>query len=224
VIVAVVPAKDLADAKARLSPSLTPPDRRALFSAMLEDVLVALRSSPSIDQVLVVTHEPEFIRLAKRHGAEVCLEPANAGHTEAVRLAVSHLRSSGRSEAMLTIPGDVPLVTEAEIEAVVAASLPAPSVVLVPSRNGLGTNAALLRPPDAMRLRFGEPSFPNHVKCAKTLGLATRILELPGLGLDVDTRHDLDLLCSRECGPSTRRLLQQLSGRGVLESSGIHAH
>ena len=91
----------------------------------------------------------------------------------------------------LTLPGDVPCVTAQEIATLCAALPEAPGVVFVPSRSGRGTNAALLAPPDAIPLTFGEPSFANHLKTARAAGLAPRVLELPGIGLDVDAPDDL---------------------------------
>ena len=222
-IVAVIPAKDLPDAKMRLSPLLAPSDRRSLFCAMLEDVLTAVCTTSSIARVLVVTREPDLMRLARRFDAEVCREPTNRGHTQAVQFAIEELRARS-PDAVLTIPGDVPLVTKEEIEAIVAASPRAPSVVLVPSRNGQGTNGVLLRPPDAMRLRFGEPSFVEHVQSAERHGLAKRVLDLPGLALDIDTSADLAKLRTQQGGASTRRLLDALAERGVFEKVSHHAN
>jgi 2-phospho-L-lactate guanylyltransferase len=107
----------------------------------------------------------------------------------------------------LTIPGDVPCVTAAEVDSLLAALQPG-GVVFVPSRSGLGTNAALLAPPGAMTLTFGEPSFANHLAAARAAGLVPRVLELPGIGLDVDAPDDLPVLLER--GPHTRsaRLLR----------------
>ena len=86
-----------------------------------------------------------------------------------------------------------------------------PGAVFVPSLCGFGTNAALLAPPDAILLTFGEPSFENHLNTARAAGLTPRVLELPGIGLDVDATDDLPELLRR--GPATRsaRLLRGFS-------------
>jgi 2-phospho-L-lactate guanylyltransferase len=102
----------------------------------------------------------------------------------------------------LTLPGDVPCVTAREIATLCDTLAEVPGAVFVPSRSGLGTNAALLTPPAAMRLTFGEPSFENHLKAARAAGLMPRVLELPGIGLDVDAPDDLPVLL--EQGPATR--------------------
>lgn len=201
-----VPVKDLVNAKQRLVPALSPRERRELVHAMLEDVLeAAVAALPGA--VLVVTTDTEVQALARAAGAEPLVEPANRGHTAAVAFA-QHEATARGALRFLTVPGDVPCVTAPEIVTLCRALGEAPGVVFVPSRSGRGTNAALLAPPDAMPLTFGEPSFDNHLRTARAAGLAPRVLELPGIGLDVDAPDDLPILLER--GPTTRsaRLLR----------------
>lgn len=218
----VVPAKDLQTAKGRLSLLLSPQDRRSLYLAMFGDVLGAVRAASGIDCLVVVTRDPDLIGLSRDFAAEVCLEPENLGHTQAVRTGVEHALRRG-ARAMMTIPGDVPSVTSEEIEAMLAGLPPGRSALFVPSRSGLGTNGVLLRPPDSMPLRFGEPSFEGHLMTADKFGICPRILNLPGLSLDVDTPEDLAELLTRKTGERTRRLLDALVCRGVFEAQSSHA-
>jgi 2-phospho-L-lactate guanylyltransferase len=211
-LVAAVPVKDLVGAKQRLSACLSPAERQALAGAMLEDVLEALARSP-VDETWVVTGDPAAGTLATRHGARCLHEAVNRGHTQAVALA--QRQAVARAAAVfLTIPGDVPAATPAEVAALVAALPAGPGAALVPSRSGLGTNAALLRPPDAMPLRFGEPSFDDHVEAARTRDLGPVVLTLPGLGLDIDDPADLLELLGR--APTTR-------SAALLETWGVRA-
>jgi 2-phospho-L-lactate guanylyltransferase len=201
-----VPVKDLVNAKQRLIPALSPPERRELARAMLEDVLdAAVAALPGA--VLVVTTDPDVEAVALAAGALCLAEPANRGHTAAVAFAQREAVARGAAR-FLTLPGDVPCVTAPEIITLCAALVETPGVVFVPSRSGRGTNAALLTPPDTMPLTFGEPSFENHLKTARAAGLTPRVLDLPGIGLDVDAPEDLLLLLER--GPATRsaRLLR----------------
>jgi 2-phospho-L-lactate guanylyltransferase len=174
---------------------------------MLEDVLDAAAAALP-GAVLVVTTDPEVQAVARARGVECLTESANRGHTAAVAFAQREAVTRGAAR-FLTIPGDVPCVTAQEILALCGALEEAPGVVFVPSRSGLGTNAALLAPPDAILLTFGEPSFENHLKTARAAGLTPQVLELPGIGLDVDAPDDLPVLLER--GPSTRsaRLLRR---------------
>lgn len=205
-LILAVPVKDLATAKQRLVPALSPSERRDLARAMLEDVLeAAVAAVPGA--VLVVTTDPEVEAVSRAAGARCLTEAANRGHTAAVAFAQRDAVSRGAAR-FLTLPGDVPCVTVGEIRTLCAALADGPGAVFVPSRSGRGTNAALLAPPDVIRLTFGEPSFDNHLKTARAAGLAPGVLELPGIGLDVDAPDDLPVLLER--GPATRsaRLLR----------------
>jgi 2-phospho-L-lactate guanylyltransferase len=198
--VIAVPVKDLVNAKQRLIPFLSPSERGELARAMLEDVLDALARA-QVGLVLVVTRDPAVEALARHHGADTLSEETNRGHTEAVAYAQRTALARG-ARRFLTIPGDVPCVTPGELAALADAPLETPGAVFVPSLSGFGTNAVLLAPPDSMTLKFGEPSFDNHLVAARAAGLRPLVRRLPGLGLDIDAPEDLALLLDR--GPSTQ--------------------
>ena len=98
----------------------------------------------------------------------------------------SRSAGSGARRVLLTVPGDLPCLTADEVRRILEACGPAPAAVFVPSRSGLGTNAACLAPPDAVPLRFGEPSFADHLAAARARGIEPVVLPLPGAGLDID--------------------------------------
>jgi 2-phospho-L-lactate/phosphoenolpyruvate guanylyltransferase len=197
---AAVPVKDLVNAKQRLISILGSAERRALAEAMLEDVLEALGAALP-GSVFVVTADAEVMDVARRHGASCLVERANQGHTEAVAFAQKQACAAG-ADRFLTIPSDVPCVTTEEVKRVLEVLGHECGAAFVPSVSGLGTNAALLVPPDIMPLKFGEPSFDNHLEAARQRALSPVVLSLPGLGLDIDATEDLALLLER--GPSTR--------------------
>jgi len=187
---AVVPVKERASAKERLSPMLRPETRHALALAMLEDVLAALTATPGVAGLLVVTVDPEAGRLAATYGARLIEVGARDGHTGAVTAAARLLAAEQRS-GMLTLPGDIPLVTRSEIARLLAAHLPAPSFTIVPSHDERGSNAIACSPPDAVPLRFGENSFYPHLQAAEMAGIRPNVVHLPGIALDIDNPEDL---------------------------------
>jgi 2-phospho-L-lactate guanylyltransferase len=182
---AVVPVKEFAGAKQRLSPVLSAADRARLYADMLDRVLDALAAARGIDGILVVTNE---VRL-KRRDIRVLADLERAGQSAAVAQGARLLAAEGR-RAMLTVPGDLPLATAGEIEQVVFGH---ERFTIVPSHNGKGTNALAVSPPDLVRFRFGDASFAPHCAAARALGIEPRILRLTGLGLDIDTPDDLAL-------------------------------
>jgi 2-phospho-L-lactate guanylyltransferase len=187
---AVVPVKDTAVAKERLAPVLAPHLRQALALAMLEDVLAALAEVPDLDGRLLVTTDPAALVLAALYDCACMAEGADEGHTGAVTAAAQRLARDGRG-SMLTLPGDIPLVTAAEIGHFIAAHRPAPSFTIAPSHDERGSNAILMSPPDAVTLRFGENSFFPHLAAAEERGIAPTVLHLPGIALDIDNPADL---------------------------------
>src|SRR5437667_7776635 len=116
---AVVPVKELDRAKQCLAPLLLPNLRQALMLSMLEDVLAALCMTAELSGLAVVTLDPAARRLAALHGARIIETGARDGHTGAVAAAARLLAAEGRP-GMLTVPGDIPLVTAAEIDQLVA--------------------------------------------------------------------------------------------------------
>jgi 2-phospho-L-lactate guanylyltransferase len=121
-----------------------------------------------------VTTDPEALRLAARYDCACMAEGAEDGHTGAVTAAAQRLAREGRG-GMLTLPGDIPLVTAVEIGRVITAHRPAPSFTIVPSHDERGSNAILMSPPDAVKLRFGEDSFFPHLAAAEAHGIAPTV-------------------------------------------------
>jgi 2-phospho-L-lactate guanylyltransferase len=209
----VVPVKDLATAKQRLAPVLEQAERTALYRAMLLDVLDALAGAEALAGILVVTRDPDARREAQRRGAQVLEEPSNRGHTQAAVLGVRHLAARGVT-GMLQVPGDLPLLSSSDVDALAALHGDAPAVTIAPSRDRRGSNAVACSPADLLTLRFGDDSFHPHLERARALGLEPRVVEREGIALDVDTPEDLSALLA--CDARVRAL-------EYLRESGIAA-
>ena len=205
---AVVPVKERDRAKERLAPLLPPEMRQALVLAMLEDVLTALTSAAGLAGLLVVTVDADARRVALGYGARLVEDGARDGHTGAVTAAARLLGAEGRA-GMLTVPGDIPLVTAGEISEIIAAHRPAPSFTIVPSHDEGGSNAIVLSPPDAVPLRFGPDSYFPHLRAAEVRGIRPTVLRLPGIALDIDNPEDLAAFALQPSTTRTRALLAE---------------
>ena len=211
--VAVLPVKRFADAKQRLSTGLAPGTRRALAEAMLTDVLVALRRTEGLDEVVVVTAEPVAEALALGYGARVVSDTREAGQSPAAQLGLDAVEGA---DVVLLVPGDCPALDPTQLTALLQSVEPAPSVVLVPDRHGTGTNGLLLHPPSAIEPSFGPGSRDRHTALAEEAGASLRVEEMPSLVLDVDTPDDLAAMRdalerSRGGAAHTRGLLRRLA-------------
>ena len=187
---AIIPVKETHGAKQRLAPVLSAPLRQKLALAMLEDVLDAVTAVKGLGGVILVTIDPQAIVLARSYGAQTIAEGAHDGHTGAVIAGARHLIAHGRN-TMLTVPGDLPLVTAAEIEQLIAAHGLGRAFTIAPAHDDLGSNAILMSPPDAVPLRFGEDSFFPHLAAARASGIEPCVMRLPGVAFDIDNPQDL---------------------------------
>jgi 2-phospho-L-lactate guanylyltransferase len=187
---AAVPVKQFTGAKTRTGAVLTPPQREKLAATMVEDVLSALAGATRLAGILVNTIDPIAAALAERYGARVVTDGALDGHTGAVNGMARILAAEGKG-ALLTVPGDIPRVTSAEIDAVVGSALAGPSFTIVPAHDELGSNAILCAPPFAVPFRFGDDSYFPHLIAARRAGIEPVIVRLPGIGLDMDHAADL---------------------------------
>ena len=163
----------------------------------------------------MVTADPHAARLARAEGAGTVADHVPPrGMNAAVRLGTRALAEAG-AEAALILMADLPLARPADLEAVLAAAPPGPGVTLVPSRDGTGTNALLVRPPAALAPRLGPGSLARHRAGAARRGLRAATLERPALGLDVDTPGGPGRLPGRR--PARR------DPRGVRRSGPVRA-
>ncbi|HKQ33442.1 MAG TPA: 2-phospho-L-lactate guanylyltransferase [Thermodesulfobacteriota bacterium] len=209
---AIVPVKDLSKAKERLS-SLLPQDvRTELACAMLEDVLSALKGATRIDRSFIVTMDRKAIRIAGEIGIEVIEETEQKGESDSVDRASLACKEMG-ADSVLVIPGDAPLIRPEDIDFVAGKVSSSPSVILVPARDKMGTNAILRTPPDAIPSRFGHDSFRKHIEEAGKKGISIEYYENERVGLDIDHPDDLKLFASKESDTRTYRLLV---GKNIL--------
>jgi 2-phospho-L-lactate guanylyltransferase len=212
-VLAIVPVKALGEAKSRLSGALDPGDRQRLMLAMLADVLMNLRRCKAVERVDVVTDDRDARHRAQAEGAEVVPDGGAASHSEAALRGIA--AAAHPHDRVLLAPGDCPLVTVEDLDALLGE--PRPSVVVVPDRHGTGTNALLLDPPDAIEPSFGEGSLQRHLELASAVGVTAESRVVPSLALDIDTADDLATLRARFASlrggaPATRGVLAELPG------------
>jgi len=192
-VAALIPVKGFSNAKQRLGGLLSRAGREVLAEAMFRDVLRQVVSARGLAATFVVTGDKDVAAIASTAGAEVLREPSEQGETSAVDFARARLKNDGW-EAVLIIPGDMPLVRSADIEMVLAqapADARAPFALLIPSHDRLGTNGLLLAPPDLIQLRFGYNSFSFHMNQLTTNRLPARFCENERMALDIDEPKDL---------------------------------
>ena len=213
---ALIPVKGFGNAKQRLSPLLDRAERETLAETMFRDVLRQVLGARGLAETVVVTGNDEVCTIASSLGARVIRQQDEKGETEAVNFARRELTAMGR-EAVLIIPGDMPLVRSSDIEQLlgeVPEGARPPFALLVPSHDRMGTNALLLAPPNVIRLRFGYDSFSYHMNQVRAQGLPIRFIENERIGLDIDEPRDLERflaydVAEGEAGRAARRMIAE---------------
>jgi 2-phospho-L-lactate guanylyltransferase len=203
---AVLPIKEMEFAKQRLAQLFSQDFRRKLALTMFEEVMRAVAGVSELSGIAVVTLDPAAADIAVRFGAQIWTDGARDGHTGAVTAAARRLAVGGAG--LLTLPGDIPLVSSADIRRVLRAHRSGRAFTIVPARDEQGSNTILCSPADAVPLRFGANSFFPHLDAARQCGLEPTILDLPAIALDIDEPSDVAEFMKVPSTSATRRCLE----------------
>jgi 2-phospho-L-lactate guanylyltransferase len=180
-IVAVIPIKGLPVGKSRLSPYLPAHERKVLVMKLAGRTVAAVRESGMVETVAVVTPDPATAAVL---GTEFL---PDAGDLNSSLQSAAVWAGERGAAGLLILPCDLPLVTTADVQAVVSEGA---GVTIAPTHDG-GTGALCLSPPQSIPPRFGEGSFARHVLSARERGVPVHEVHRPGLRYDLDTVEDL---------------------------------
>jgi 2-phospho-L-lactate/phosphoenolpyruvate guanylyltransferase len=196
----VIPVKSPANAKTRLSGLLGPVERQRLATVMFADVARALSGVRLAHRVFVVTNDRPACEQATLLGFDVLIEESQHSESASVDWASRELEARGY-DLVMRLPADIPMVTAADIDSLLEMELKRPGALMVPSREGTGTNTIVRRPPTLFRSHFGPDSLRLHSDEAALLGVEPVIVANDRIGLDIDEPGDLATLL--ECGRGT---------------------
>jgi 2-phospho-L-lactate/phosphoenolpyruvate guanylyltransferase len=205
----LISVKDLTVAKRRLSMLLTPKERTALAWRMLEHLFKEATGARGYDRIAIVTPYEPAARLGRTLGFEVISESQVSSESESVDHSSGVLAARGAS-SVLSLPTDLPLIRTVDIEAIGGLIKNGPSALIVPSRDGTGTNAIVRSPPDLFPSHFGPDSLVKHLAEARTRGLSCELVYLPNVALDIDNPSDVAFFLEHGQGTSTYDLLREL--------------
>jgi 2-phospho-L-lactate guanylyltransferase len=210
----LLPIKDLRNAKQRLAAILTPDERFGLAQAMLADTILAIRGVHQANKIFVITNYEPAMETSANLGWEILREGQQTSESASVDYA-SRLCSERGVTSLLRMPLDLPLVQASDIDELFLTECVASSVVMVPSRDGTGTNAILRTPPTLFPSHFGPNSFAKHRSEAEQAGARVIVRRNERLEMDVDDEADLRALLRHD-------LTDTATGKW-LEESGVAA-
>ena len=205
-IALLIPVKTLGNAKQRLSAALDQEHRTQLATAMLRDVLVAASGVRDYLDIFLVTGDAGARAIANEFRVGVIEDRRNESETAAIEMATRWCKTQGYHTTVV-VPADIPLITNGELQRVLDAA-PEEGAVFVPAYDRRGSNCILRSPAAIIPLRFGNDSFLPHCEAMRATGKPLIILEMPGIGLDIDNPHELAMLMQREGSTNAQRLLR----------------
>jgi 2-phospho-L-lactate guanylyltransferase len=217
----LLPIKDLRNAKQRLAGILSPEQRLGLAQAMLADAMRAVRGVRFARKIFVATNYQPAMLAARESGWEILREQQQTSESDSVDAASRICEQQGVT-ALLRLPLDLPLVRSRDIDELLEMECASPGMVIVPSRDGTGTNALLRTPPTLFRSQFGNGSFAKHTAEGERAGARVIVHRNPRIEMDVDDEADLRSLLQQELrGTETGRWLQENHiATGFRETSG----
>jgi len=195
----LLPVKDLNNAKKRLMGVLTPEERFALARAMLADTIRAVRGVRCAEKVFVVTNYKPVMQLAEENRWEILREEQQISESDSVD-AASKICEQLSVTGLLRLPLDLPLIQSSDIDELLTVECQAPALVIVPSRDGTGTNAMMRTPPTLFPSHFGGGSFAKHLAEAERAHARVMVRRNARVEMDVDDEADLRALLDHDLG------------------------
>ena len=195
--------KPVSKAKSRLASVLDPQQRATLSLNMLERVVEAAVSS-SLSEVIVLGGDSAIQAISESRG--VGWRP-DGGRGLNGELSAQAQANSETEAASVYIPGDLALLTTADLEQALERSDCGRLLTMCPAVGDGGTNGLVIPARSPFQIQLGADSFNRHKNAAERLGLPYAIVETRGFGLDLDTADDLAELQRLEPGALERMLL-----------------
>ena len=194
---AIVPVKPLRRGKSRLAGVLTEDERSDLSRTLLQHTLETLTKLKEVEEVLVVSRDPQVLTIARNYGARTVREDGQPDLNTALKRATV-IAQVYATRGVLVLPADLPLISREDARVLVERASDPPVVVIAPDRHQKGTNALLISPAGLIEYQFGENSFQRHCNLVKKAGVRLEIVNLPSLGLDLDSPEDLEIIKNLE--------------------------
>lgn len=211
IVHALVPLKELVEAKTRLAGSLSSTERRVLAQAMAEDVVSVLSKHPLIGGVTLVSDDPFAQSLANRFGVRHWTEKdlgcigLNAVIAEATARIAETFQGS-----IIVLHADIPLLKPEELAEVVTVQGQTQGLVVGCDRAETGTNLLAFDSRNIPQFSFGANSCHAHEQWARTANVTVTRVNAPGIALDIDEPGDLTVLLASAGSHAPSATLQVL--------------
>jgi 2-phospho-L-lactate/phosphoenolpyruvate guanylyltransferase len=189
---AIIPVKSLQHTKSRLTAVLSPEQRATLTRQLLWQTVWSLQQVAAVEQVVIVSRDETVAREATAHHARIVAEEEGDGLNEAVSFG-KMVASNHGGRNVLVLPSDLPFMTVADVETLLAVGETAvspPPLIICSDQHNKGTNALFLPAMLNFQFQYGPHSYEKHLAEAKRHQLHMHTISIPGLQFDIDTESD----------------------------------
>lgn len=202
-IYGIIPVSKFENAKTRLSPFLDEKERKELLKVMLRDVTDCLKKYT--DKIIIISADEEVLSYAKSLNLQPLKENENSNLNKALKQAMNFCK--GKTKKVIITPSDVPLIGKTNVKMLIESSKSL-DFIIVPSKGG-GTNAIIMKP-SAIRTKFGDFSYKEHVNIASRKNLNPQVHDSFFMALDVNTAEDLGEIMVHGENTHTKKYLKNL--------------
>ncbi len=189
---AIVPVKSLRRGKSRLANVLSDEERSILNNDLLTRTLSCLKSVSKIDQVLVISYDPEVLAKAREFGVMTVQEGKRTNLNNALRQATIAAKAYNATKTLI-IPADLPLINKNDVEDFLSQEGKPPEIIISTDRKSDGTNALFINPIGILEYNFGEWSFRKHIEQAEQKKINVNVKTIKSFTFDLDTPEDLEI-------------------------------
>ena len=189
---AIVPVKSLRRGKSRLADVLSDEERSTLNNDLLTRTLSCLKSVPKIDQVLVISYDPEVLAKAREFGVMTVQEGKRTNLNNALRQATIAAKAYNAAKTLI-IPADLPLINKNDVEDFLSQEGKPPEIIISTDRKSDGTNALFINPIGILEYNFGEWSFKKHIEQAEQKKINVNVKNIKSFTFDLDTPEELEI-------------------------------
>ena len=188
---AIIPINNFNESFSRLSNVLNKKQREEMTQILATQVLDALTPIVSVEKIIVLSNEIEWLSSFWNKKIVVLPEPDTEQFSEKIDNTAQWIQSQGVT-AMLYLSIDLPYIQQEDIENLISQHISGLSIVEAKKDNG--TNALILDLPTKMEFQFGPNSFSKHLAEARSKNINTTIVNIEYLSLDLDDWNDLHLI------------------------------
>ena len=202
-IYGIIPVSRFKECKTRLSPFLNEEERENLLKVMLKDVTESV--AKYVDNIIIISADDDVLNYGKSLNLKTLKENENSNLNKALKQAMDYCKS--KAKKVIILPSDVPLIGKTNIKMLIDSSKSL-DFIIVPSKGG-GTNTIIMKP-GAIRTKFGDFSYKEHVNAADRKNLNPQVHDSFFMALDVNTTEDLGEIMVHGENTNTRKYLKEL--------------